>query len=83
MHSRRRAPNPRILIAGTLEGVFRSHDAGATWTEISPPGSREIHEIESLAIDPLNPDIVYAGTWHLALENHRRRQDLAQHQAGC
>ncbi|MFZ1938329.1 MAG: transcriptional regulator [Terracidiphilus sp.] len=57
--------NPRILIAGTLEGVFRSQDSGATWTEISPPGSREIHEIESLAIDPLNADVVYAGTWHL------------------
>jgi len=57
--------NARMLYAGTLEGVFRSLDAGASWTQISPPGSREIHEVESLAIDPLNPDIVYAGTWHL------------------
>lgn len=54
------------LFAGTLQGVFRSTDAGATWKQISPPGSKEIHEIESLAIDPRNPDIVYAGTWHLA-----------------
>ena len=46
-------------------GVFRSSDGGATWTQISPPGSHEIHEIESLAVDPANPDIVYAGTWHL------------------
>ncbi len=57
--------NPSILFAGTLEGVFRSEDSGATWTLISPPGSREIHEIESLAIDPSDPDVVYAGTWHL------------------
>jgi photosystem II stability/assembly factor-like uncharacterized protein len=56
---------PAIFFAGTLEGVFRSSDAGATWEQISPQGSREIHEIESLAIDPGNPDIVYAGTWHL------------------
>jgi photosystem II stability/assembly factor-like uncharacterized protein len=56
----------RILFAGTLEGVFRSTDAGASWTQISPVGSKEIHEIESLAIDPRNPEIVYAGTWHLA-----------------
>src|SRR5580658_865256 len=28
--------NPRILFAGTLEGVFRSADTGATWTLISP-----------------------------------------------
>jgi photosystem II stability/assembly factor-like uncharacterized protein len=56
---------PGILIAGTLEGVFRSSDAGASWTLISPPGSQEIHEVESLAIDPTDPDVVYAGTWHL------------------
>ncbi|MGA7255918.1 MAG: transcriptional regulator [Terracidiphilus sp.] len=55
----------RILVAGTLQGVFRSNDAGATWELISPEGSREIHEIESVAIDPRNPEIVYAGTWHL------------------
>ena len=57
--------DPRILVAGTLEGVFRSDDAGATWTPISPPGSHEIHEVESLAVDPVDPNIVYAGTWHL------------------
>jgi photosystem II stability/assembly factor-like uncharacterized protein len=57
--------DPKLLLAGTLEGVFRSTDEGATWIEISPPGSREIHEVESLAVNPANPDIVYAGTWHL------------------
>jgi photosystem II stability/assembly factor-like uncharacterized protein len=57
--------DPKIFIAGTLEGVFRSSDAGATWTLISPPGNKEIHEVESLAVHPLNPDIIYAGTWHL------------------
>jgi photosystem II stability/assembly factor-like uncharacterized protein len=57
--------NPAMLFAGTLEGVFRSADWGATWTQISPPDSHEIHEVESLAIDPADPDVVYAGTWHL------------------
>ncbi|MFZ0745547.1 MAG: transcriptional regulator [Terracidiphilus sp.] len=59
------ASNPEILFAGTLEGVFRSNDGGESWKQISPPGSREIHEVESLAVDPANPDVVYAGTWHL------------------
>jgi len=59
------ASDPHIMIAGTLEGVFRSADSGATWDKISPAGSREIHNIESLAIDPQNPDTIYAGTWHL------------------
>jgi len=57
--------DPKLLLAGTLKGVFRSTDEGATWSQISPPGSREIHEVESLAVDPSNSDVVYAGTWHL------------------
>jgi photosystem II stability/assembly factor-like uncharacterized protein len=57
--------NPRMLFAGTLEGVFRSNDGGVSWAQISPPGSHEIHEVESLAVDPVDPDIIYAGTWHL------------------
>ena len=32
---------------------------------ISPAGSQELHEVESVAIDPANPQIIYAGTWHL------------------
>ncbi|HWG19576.1 MAG TPA: hypothetical protein VG225_03535 [Terracidiphilus sp.] len=57
--------DPRVLVAGTLQGVFRSEDGGGSWNLISPPGSMEIHEVESVAVDPRNPDIVYAGTWHL------------------
>lgn len=57
--------HPKTLLAGTLQGIFRSDDAGASWRQISPAGSREIHEVESLAIDPKTPDTVYAGTWHL------------------
>ncbi len=66
VHALVQAPsNSRILYAGTLEGVFRSRNEGATWSQISPPESHEIHEIESLAVDPSNAEIVYAGTWHL------------------
>jgi len=54
-----------LLFAGTLQGVYRSDDHGAHWEEISPAGSREIHEVQSLAVDPANPQVVYAGTWHL------------------
>ena len=57
--------NPNVLFAGTLEGVFRSTDGGVAWNLISPPGSKEIHEVESLAVDPVDPNVVYAGTWHL------------------
>ncbi len=35
------------------------------WKLISPEGSQELHEVESIAIDPKDPKIIYAGTWHL------------------
>ncbi len=57
--------DPKILVAGALDGVFRSNDGGQTWQRMSPENHAEIKDIESLAIDPQNPDIVYAGTWHL------------------
>lgn len=56
---------PRLLVAGTLEGVFRTTNAGRSWERISPPYHEEIRNIESLAIDPGDPQVVYAGTWHL------------------
>jgi photosystem II stability/assembly factor-like uncharacterized protein len=55
----------RILVAGALDGIFRSRDAGDSWERISPEKHAEIKNIESIAIDPLNPEIIYAGTWHL------------------
>lgn len=58
--------DPRILVAGALDGVYRTRDAGDTWERISPANHRDIKNLESIAIDPHDPDIVYAGTWHLA-----------------
>jgi len=59
------ASHPRLLVAGSLEGVFRTQNAGQTWERISPAHHQELHNIESLAIDPKDPEVVYAGTWHL------------------
>jgi photosystem II stability/assembly factor-like uncharacterized protein len=61
----RSASDPNLMVAGTLQGVFRSADNGLHWNEISPIGSTEIHEVQSVAIDPRNPEVIYAGTWHL------------------
>lgn len=55
----------RVLVAGALDGVYRSADGGEQWERISPEGHAEIKDIQSVAIDPVNPEIIYAGTWHL------------------
>ena len=60
------ASNSKVLVAGALDGVFRSNDGGSSWQRISPANHADIKNIESVAIDPKNPDVVYAGTWHLA-----------------
>jgi photosystem II stability/assembly factor-like uncharacterized protein len=56
----------RVIVVGALDGVFRSKDGGDTWERLSPAHSAEIKNIESIAVDPQDPNTVYAGTWHLA-----------------
>ena len=53
--------DPDFMVAGGLEGVWRSTDAGRNWTQIS---SRE--NVESLAIDPRTDDRIFVGTWRQA-----------------
>ncbi|HYM00258.1 MAG TPA: hypothetical protein VEZ90_14995, partial [Blastocatellia bacterium] len=61
----------KILIAGSantdkkLNGAFRSTDAGESWNRITPEGDAEIHNIESIAINPQDTNTIYLGTWHL------------------
>ena len=59
------ASDPNTLVAGSLQGVFRSDDGGQRWKRISPIDNVEIHEVKSVAIDPTDTKVIYAGTWHL------------------
>ena len=56
---------PGVLVAGALDGVFVSRDAGQSWSRVTPAGDDELRNFDSLAIDPENADIIYAGTFHL------------------
>ena len=66
------ATDHNLLVVGALQGVFRSRDGGTTWERITPenPDVLENHasmkNFVSVAIDPQNPDVIYAGTRHLA-----------------
>ncbi|MGA8220933.1 MAG: hypothetical protein WB780_04705 [Candidatus Acidiferrales bacterium] len=57
--------DPEILVAGTLDGVFRSRNRGRDWDRITPERDPELFDLDSLSIDPLNPQVTYAGTFHL------------------
>ena len=61
--------DPKIIYAGTGEtdiradlssgtGMYKSVDAGQTWTHI---GLDETRQIGRIVVDPQNPDVVYVG----------------------
>src|SRR5258708_16595161 len=50
--------NPNILLTGTINGIFRSADSGETWTPLSTAGTQGLVHVESLAIDPHDPNII-------------------------
>jgi photosystem II stability/assembly factor-like uncharacterized protein len=61
--------DPMTIYAGTGEsdirsnlasgdGVYRSRDAGATWTNV---GLAETRQISRIVVDPRNPEVVYVG----------------------
>jgi photosystem II stability/assembly factor-like uncharacterized protein len=50
--------NPRVIVAGTSSGVYKSENGGETWRKVV--GS--VTEINALSIDPTNPQVIVAGT---------------------
>lgn len=57
--------NPKLLLAGSLTGVYRSQDEGKTWERITPQGHADLRNFDSVAFDPKDDNVIYAGTYHL------------------
>ena len=70
---------PHTVFAGGDSGFFTSHDGGARWERIGVQG--DLPTIWSLAIDPVDPNILFAGTRPAAvyrsLDGGRRWEKLA------
>ncbi|MFO0043509.1 MAG: WD40/YVTN/BNR-like repeat-containing protein [Pseudomonadota bacterium] len=60
--------DPRVVYVGTAAGgVWKTTNAGITWT---PVWEKEpVHSIGALAIDPSNPNTVWAGTGETNVRN--------------
>lgn len=58
--------DPEILVAATVEAVFRSKDSGRNWERLTPSGHADLRNFDSAAIDPRDAEVIYAGTYHLA-----------------
>jgi photosystem II stability/assembly factor-like uncharacterized protein len=49
--------DPDVVYAGTQVGLYKSEDGGSAWAQKAFDGI----EVDALAIDPANPQILYAG----------------------
>ncbi|MCK4967382.1 hypothetical protein KAS50_10125, partial [bacterium] len=54
--------NSDIIYAGTDSGVYKSEDKGTTWYSVNNGLQQDTVNIQTLAIDPVNPNILYVGT---------------------
>ena len=53
--------DPDMILVGTINGIWISNDSGDDWKKIESV-TMPIN-IDSLAIDPSDTNIIYAGTW--------------------
>ena len=55
----------KVFLAGSLSGVYRSNDNGASWEKITPANHADLRNFDSVAFDPKEANVYYAGTYHL------------------
>ncbi|MBK6723559.1 MAG: hypothetical protein IPO41_00605 [Acidobacteria bacterium] len=53
--------DPRVIIVGTIHGVWQSKNSGEDWERLASTTSPV--NVDALAMDPRNTSTMYAGTW--------------------
>ncbi len=53
--------DPNMILVGTVTGVWISRDSGDSWSKFTSNTAPE--KLDALAIDPVDKDTIYAGTW--------------------
>jgi len=56
---------PRTVFAGAEDGIYKSRDGGQSFTHLDSPMNAS--DVWKIAIDPADPDIIFAGTRPAAL----------------
>ena len=75
------ASDDKVVVAGALDGVYRSTDGGNNWQKISPSDGI-VKNIESIAVDPKDPNTDLCRNLAPGVEDQRWRRQLAAHQQG-
>ncbi len=59
--------DPDMLLVGSVSGVWISRDSGESWSKFTSNTAPE--KLDSLAIDPRDTNVIYAGTWWRAYKS--------------
>ncbi|MEO1366535.1 MAG: glycosyl hydrolase, partial [Acidobacteriota bacterium] len=68
----------RLYTEGGERGVYRTEDDGESWELVLSTGDDGWTGIIDMALDPSNPDVIYAAAWH----RERRPWDFVESGAG-
>lgn len=74
--------HPDVFLAGSLTGVYRSTDSGANWARITPEHHDDLRNFDSVAFDPHDDNVIYAGTYHLPWKSSNGGRDWFPIKAG-
>ncbi len=55
---------PHRMVVGALSGVYVTEDGGAEWRAVGPAAGG-FTNVESVAVGPVDPDVLLVGTWRL------------------